>query len=1297
MIFGYPNINRSVQLSKYMDYAPTSVVSPNYGDQQGRLEADEHTVKWNRYGYVYRVFTMPHNVVSAVFTTFSNCSDPEELWICITCEDNIVYTYGTKSGDHHTTGLSVKPHTILSCTGKGLVITSLQQENQRIFFLQGPESLLHAIVPSSVDLPISKDDELKYFDERTALMWNPVKELVTVYEVRMIKHQSIPKPAASTNASTTQQAPNSHTIDELLLPNQLAANSVNLDMFAKAAVISPVQEWPQKSVGAVYSSIRKGEESESLLVTVHDYLQNQLYTLYENALLCTEGVTSTAQVAGIYTFPGLFVVINGEVYFKLLSLPHLTPLKVPLEDCFDSLMCPVQKISAEKNGNAVTIILENGSETCLLLASNLDKPMKTAFSILEKSVGFNETGVLALEYLANHVHLSNEWDAFMATIEGAMPDFEPALRDEIILKLHLLSEDLSLTLVDMNPIKSIRRLVEVYNADFKEFSIYMLLISTLEDQRTYSCIPEIVFNDKLTFPNIYTILKLFHALSQTPEMLKQFIETSKIEKIRWSPAVQMCVLEIMNYIAIEQKPALKYIDVDEMARSLFNKDLRFQEAVKLLRTDEPQQCLFGTLIDQSLLNESEFLKVKSEWSELLATRAYMSAFGRAALDIHTKSPFIWEQLSPSTVNCDGYCTETGTTLKSNLDDVSEAETKIPNGVFAQGVCLGLSIKPNTTGTDSLWVFTSSRIAKHSTGFFAGFVLGTGLSGHLSNIEDWQFYESLVKANTEGMLAALLGLSASKKGSRDSKLTKVLSVHVRALLPEDAQNTLLVNPIVEQSALIAIGILFLKHEDRYITGVFTRELKLHSIRKNEDTTQSDCRNMATGIALGLINMGKHNLESLLPLLNNVSDSPDLPLGVSNGATVALMLSYVGSNNKLVALELKPPTSALSAHYYTPHALYTRMLAYYLIMWDSVEVSTEWVVAQTPAYLRGNDENPVEHLWYDYALAGVLTAVAMQHISTNNAEVIDLLLGYIEDHFLAKLRDNVDMQATKPQDFESLTVATELADLVSALALAVSAVAAGYGNISVFRLLRELWQVQPQYFGREGISSEIKFNGALISQGIGWLFLRGGQWALKTDKESAAFLACFSFADILAGPNVNSTSWSHLKFFWSMVTEKRCIYALPDPREKIHIKIYEKGDQKEKVYAGEMPLLLPPLQKVTKIVVEDDRYMPLEISPKTSADLVNGINVIKKERPDEKLDSMLDSILKEKPKTNPVNKVKRLRSALSAIAKQPENEIDELGLRMLLVFYDRMPVNDFDRLLKRSDVENLKLQVWSLAAL
>ena len=85
---------------------------------------------------------------------------------------------------------------------------------------------------------------------------------------------------------------------------------------------------------------------------------------------------------------------------------------------------------------------------------------------------------------------------------------------------------------------------------------------------------------------------------------------------------------------------------------------------------------------------------------------------------------------------------------------------------------------------------------------AGFLLGLGLNGHLKRLEEWHIYNYLGPKHPLTSIGLLIGMAASLRGTMDNKLTKVLSVHAVALLPQGA-NDLNVPTMVQTAGLIEL--------------------------------------------------------------------------------------------------------------------------------------------------------------------------------------------------------------------------------------------------------------------------------------------------------------------------------------------------------------------------------------------------------------------------------------------------------------------------------------------------------------
>ena len=112
----------------------------------------------------------------------------------------------------------------------------------------------------------------------------------------------------------------------------------------------------------------------------------------------------------------------------------------------------------------------------------------------------------------------------------------------------------------------------------------------------------------------------------------------------------------------------------------------------------------------------------------------------------------------------------------------------------------MSIGPDAKGITGSWIIFNKPPELNSQ--HAGFLLGLGLNGHLKKLEEWHIYNYLGPKHPLTSVGLLIGMAASLRGTMDNKLTKVLSVHAVALLPQGA-NDLNVPTMVQTAGLVVL--------------------------------------------------------------------------------------------------------------------------------------------------------------------------------------------------------------------------------------------------------------------------------------------------------------------------------------------------------------------------------------------------------------------------------------------------------------------------------------------------------------
>lgn len=294
--------------------------------------------------------------------------------------------------------------------------------------------------------------------------------------------------------------------------------------------------------------------------------------------------------------------------------------------------------------------------------------------------------------------------------------------------------------------------------------------------------------------------------------------------------------------------------------------------------------------------------------------------------------------------------------------------------------------------------------------FVGCLLGLGLLGHLSVLTVTDTCDYLIQGHEPTTIAILLGCATSKLGTADAVLSKTISLHLPTLLPanhNDIEISPLVQAaalvslgllhcgsghrliteflLVElsrrpssdkcdsreamlTSAAWALGMVLLGKGTKR-----ARDASEHNpapaaaatTHAGVDTAQPD-----DGEAYGLADLniedrlllhiegGKRPPESTMFPSNydsldttskssRVLEGPDINTEVTApGATIALALMYIRTNDADILQRLRPPRTTIALDVLRPDLLIYRAVACCLVMWEAVEPTEQWVYAQIP---------------------------------------------------------------------------------------------------------------------------------------------------------------------------------------------------------------------------------------------------------------------------------------------------------------------------------------------------------------
>lgn len=128
-------------------------------------------------------------------------------------------------------------------------------------------------------------------------------------------------------------------------------------------------------------------------------------------------------------------------------------------------------------------------------------------------------------------------------------------------------------------------------------------------------------------------------------------------------------------------------------------------------------------------------------------------------------------------------------------------------------------------------------------------MAMGFHGYLKNLQKPEIFSYLKQQHEIQSIGFFLGAAASSIGTCDENLQKSLRMHIH----QQSNSDLIIDINVQCAALIAIGLLFLQHDQRPMT-----EFLVSQIGKSRTATDKiigrECLSLCAGFSLGLVNLG-----------------------------------------------------------------------------------------------------------------------------------------------------------------------------------------------------------------------------------------------------------------------------------------------------------------------------------------------------------------------------------------------------------------------------------------------------------
>ena len=305
------------------------------------------------------------------------------------------------------------------------------------------------------------------------------------------------------------------------------------------------------------------------------------------------------------------------------------------------------------------------------------------------------------------------------------------------------------------------------------------------------------------------------------------------------------------------------------------------------------------VVQRHEMSDHEFVEEQERCLQMICVRTTALPIGRGSVTLHTGAPLITDPVHVPKLNLTGRAAPRGTVVEMEHIDVVPNMDRWP--LFNNGVAAGLRISPDCSAAaviDSTWI-TFNRPPDSAANFnatieHAGFLMGLGLSGHLSKLGRLESFDYMIKGNELISVGVLIGMAASKKGSMDLVATKKVSTQLAALLPSSATE-LPISHTTQIAGLVALGLLYQGTGHRHMAEVCLFELGRLPGPEAENCSDRESYSLSAGLALGMITFGQ---------------GPSLTSGSLSDLELPDILHYhmIGGPRSAVAQKLKKTVGA-----------------------------------------------------------------------------------------------------------------------------------------------------------------------------------------------------------------------------------------------------------------------------------------------------------------------------------------------------------------------------------------------------
>ncbi|KAL1461424.1 hypothetical protein WDU94_013324 [Cyamophila willieti] len=656
----------------------------------------------------------------------------------------------------------------------------------------------------------------------------------------------------------------------------------------------------------------------------------------------------------------------------------------------------------------------------------------------------------------------------------------------------------------------------------------------------------------------------------------------------------------------------------EVLKLRWNEDRRLSDVRRFLQSSAPVTI---NITQRPEVSDHEFIEEQEKHLYTICTRTMALPLGRGMFTLRTMMPVVTEPLPIPKLCLTGKAPPRGTTVDLSHIDVAPNMNLWP--LFHNGVAAGLRISPYAADIFSTWIlYNKPKGGPEVLPEHAGFLMALGLNGHLSSIPELYIYEYLIRSQEMTSVGLLLGLAAAKRGTMDTGITKMLSIHIESLLPPTSLELDIMHN-VQVAALLGIGLVYQGTGHRHIAEVLLSEIGRPPGPEMENSVDRESYALSAGLGLGMVVLGKgsdqvglsdlHLPDTLhyfmiggnkRPLTGSQKEkykSPSYQIREGDSvniditapaATIALGLMYFKTGNRAVADWMNAPNTQYLLDFVCPDFLMLRMIARGLILWDDVMPTVEWVESHIPSTiipycLRKPRANCVEDESVDFEtmnqaycniVAGACMAMGLRFAGSANKHAYNVLLNYC-NLFTSLSAKSIAELAGK------FTIETCLNVILLSLAMVMS----GTGDLEVLRVCRFL---RTRVESRPPLSSVISYGSYVaVHMALGLLFLGGGMYTLSTSPPAIAALVTAFFPKFPTHSLDNRFHLQALRHLYVLAVEPRLLI----PRDidcgnlcYAHITVVYLNKEQ---FTAKAPCLLPELDLLEEIRINDKRYWPI----------------------------------------------------------------------------------------------------------